>query len=627
MKYNFSLFLVFILSSFSGFFVSFGQTPARQSVTFALLTDLHVNPGSESDSALQMIVSEINTMKVDFTIVSGDISNTGSDKEIFAVKRAIDKLKQPCYLLPGNHETNWSESAGLTFNKLWGDDRFIFKKNGYLFVGFNTGPYMKMGDGQVKQEDLQWLKRQLQQKKLSNDILVSISHYPLSYGLDNWVEVTGILKSFCCRLSFCGHGHKLSLLNFDGIPGIMGRSSLSGPASGAGFNLVTLRNDSVYVYNKEVSIALKKPAVSLNYLHPDTLAQLPVSPKPDFSVNEQFKNVKIVSEWNDTASVFSGPCLVFDTILIYGNSLGWVKGINTLSGKVMWQRKLEGPLYSTPVALGGTIILGTVDGFILAMDALNGKQLWKVNTGRPVLAEGVVDNGQVYIGGGDKNFYKIDIKTGKVMWKFSGIEGLVQGKPAISDSVIVFGAWDKYLYCLNKQSGNLNWKWSNNKPQVLYSPGNIFPVISGRKIFIVAPDRYMTAIDIKTGKEVWRTGIHQVRESMGESPDGSMIYAKLMNDTLIAISATENYPKTLWAVDAGFGYEHNPCPVTATSQLVVAVTRSGTVIGINPVSKTVIWKFKAGNSSVNKVIVDKNKTFWFTLLEGKIMGIKQIVNN
>ena len=190
--------------------------------------------------------------------------------------------------------------------------------------------------------------------------------------------------------------------------------------------------------------------------------------------------------------------------------------------------------------------------------------------------------------------------------------------------MVVFGAWDRYLYCLDKNSGFLKWKWNNGKPQKLYSPGNVFPVCSGNKVFIVAPDRFMTALDISTGKEIWRTNKHQVRESMGVSPDGALVYAKLMNDTLIAISASESFPKTVWAVNGGFGYEHNPCPVTATNKLVIAATRSGMLVAIDPETRNIVWKYKAGNSSVNKVIFDRHQTFWFTLMEGKIFGIETI---
>ncbi len=598
----------------------------QQPVTFALLTDLHITPGSVTETNLNLIVDDINRSNVDFIVVTGDISNTGSDAELYTVKKALGKLNKSCYVLPGNHETNWSEAAGLTMNKLWGSDHFLFNYNGYLFVGFNTGPFMKMGDGHVKQEDLLWMERQLRHENKKGQVLISFSHYPLADGLDNWVQVTDILKSFGCRIDFCGHGHKLSLLNFDGVPGLMGRSMLSGNSSKPGYNIVRLRNDSVMIYNKELMEPLGKPKIMLNYMKPDTLSSLAISKKPDFSVNKTYTNYKIVAEWSDTASIFSGPCLVYDTILVYGNSVGLVKAINTRSHRIIWKTQIAGPVYSTPAVSGGILVVGTVDGSIIGLDALKGTQLWVLKTGRPVLAEGLIENGFVYIGGGDRAFYKINILTGKVIWQFKGLEGLIQGKPAVSDSLVVFGAWDKYMYGINKFSGVLRWKWDNGKPQKLYSPGNIIPVIAGNKVFIVAPDRYMTAINLVSGKEIWRTNMHQVRESMGISPDGSLIYAKLMNDTVIAVSALKDYPSTVWAVNAGFGYEHNPCPLFATDNLVLAATRSGVLVAIDPISTKIVWKYKAGNSSINKVVADNNQTFWVTLTEGKVIGIQTIYN-
>jgi outer membrane protein assembly factor BamB len=594
-------------------------------VTFAFLTDLHVSPASASDTNLYRLVEEINHTDADFTVVTGDLTNSGSDAELSAVKKALDKLIKPCYVLPGNHETNWSESAGLSFNRLWGNDRFLFSKNGFLFVGFNTGPFMKMGDGHVKQEDLLWLKRQLEKNTLNDQVLISFTHYPLSEGLDDWVQVTNLLKSFACRIDFCGHGHRISLLNFNGIPGIMGRSVILGKSKTPGYNIVKLRNDSVLIYNKELNRNTTIPEIALNYLNTDTLSSLQISPLPDFSINKSYTNCKVVAEWSDTASIFSGPCLVNDSILVYANSLGYVKGISINSQKEIWHAKLPGPVYSTPVASDGKIILGSVEGKVIALDAFNGKQLWEVFTGRPVLAEGIVEDHFFYIGGGDRSFYKINLQNGKVVWQFSGVEGLIQGKPAFSASTVIFGAWDNNLYCLDKKSGALNWKWNNGKPQKLYSPGNIFPVCSGNQVFIVAPDRYMTAIDIASGNEIWRTNQHQVRESMGISPDGSKVYAKLMNDSVIAMSTLGKYPETLWAIDAGFGYEHNPCPVLVTDDFVIIGTRTGMLISIDPKIKMIVWKYKAGNSSVNKIIADKNQTLWLTLVEGKVLGIKTTV--
>jgi outer membrane protein assembly factor BamB len=306
--------------------------------------------------------------------------------------------------------------------------------------------------------------------------------------------------------------------------------------------------------------------------------------------------------------------------------MGWLKAISISSGRIIWRKQISGPVYSTPVFSEGIIMTGTIDGRIIGLDVFTGKQLWTVATESPVLSEGIALDGFAYIGGGDRKFYKIEIATGKVMWQFSDVHGLIQGKPALCGTSVLFGAWDTNLYCLDINTGVLVWKWNNGKSQKLFSPGNITPVCSGDRVFIVAPDRYMTAIDIASGNEVWRTNKHQVRESLGMSPDGKQIYAKLMNDSVIAVSASANSPETAWSVNAGFGYEHNPCQVLALDDAVINGTRDGMLINIDPNTSRIIWKYKSGNSSINKIVADKNKTLWLTMTEGKIIGIKTINN-
>jgi outer membrane protein assembly factor BamB len=433
-----------------------------------------------------------------------------------------------------------------------------------------------------------------------------------------------LLKQAGCKVVFCGHGHSLRLYNFNGIPGIMCRSLILGKSPVPGYNVITLRNDSVLVYNKAVNITALKPEISISLEQPDQISSLSVSTLPDFSINKQFSNFEVIAKWADSASILSGPCLFQDTMLVYGNSLGYVNAKSTRTGKLIWQKKIAGPVYSTPVTDGKIVVLGTVDGKIIGIDGRRGDLLWEVKTGRPVLAEGIIDKGSVFIGGGDSIFYSINTKSGKVNWKFSELSGLVQGKPALSASAVVFGAWDRHLYCLDRETGSLRWKWDNGKPQVLYSPGNVFPVCSGNRVFIVAPDRFMTAIDLATGKEIWRTARHHVRESMGAAPDGSVIYAKLMNDTVIAVPANDNNFRTIWKANAGFGYEHSPCPVYASEGQVVTGTRDGLVLSIDPASSAVQWKYKAGTSAVNKIVSDRNQVLWLTITEGRILGIKSI---
>jgi hypothetical protein len=200
---------------------------------------------------------------------------------------------------------------------------------------------------------------------------------------------------------------------------------------------------------------------------------------------------------------------------------------------------------------------------------------------------------------------------------------MIQGQPALSDKQVVFGAWDRHLYCLDKTTGQLLWKWDNGKPQLLFSPGNICPTIANGKVFIVAPDRCMTAIDLVSGKQVWRDCTHTVRESMGISPDKCQVYAKLMNDSVISVSTLTEKFKLNWSINAGFGYEHNPCSILAMENQVFIGTREGVIISINPIEQKINWKYKVGNSAVNKLASDGKNLIYVSLLEGIIISLKK----
>lgn len=593
----------------------------EHSLKFAFLTDLHVGPGAPSEKNFSLVIDEINESDADLVIITGDLSNTGSDAELNAVKNILDSLSKSYLIIPGNHETNWSESAGQRITEIWGDDRFIEEIGNYVLVGFNTGPYMKMGDGHVKQEDIQWLRTELAIRMKEGKKLVAFAHYPLADGLDNWFEVTSILKEYNCIAAFCGHGHRLGLHNFDGIPGIMGRSLVLNDPTSPGYNIVEISKDSVKVYEKLLGSPIGNPQIQFPHINPSEIAHLDVSPLPDYSVNDSFPMVSESFVWTDTASIFSGISLVGDSMFIYGNSLGWVKAIDFVDNETEWETKFTGSIFSTPAATSDIVVFGSADGSVYGLDVRSGEILWQVTTGTPVLAAPIIIDKKVYIGGGSKAFYCIQANTGEVIWTFGEVKGLIQGKASVAGDYLVFGAWDRHLYCLSASTGKLNWKWNNDRPQVLYSPGNVVPAISNKKVFIVAPDRFMTAINLKTGVQEWRTNKHQVRESMGISPDGVEVFAKLMNDSIVSISAVNKQFKTLWAVDAGIGYDHNPCPLIVSEKLVVGATKNGLITAIRRDLAAVEWMHKSGNASVNEMLFDTNGNIWFSTTEGRVVRL------
>ncbi|MBN8854490.1 MAG: PQQ-binding-like beta-propeller repeat protein [Sphingobacteriales bacterium] len=596
-------------------------SPDDRGLRIAFLTDIHVSPGAVSEPNLENIVAEINTGDYDFAVVTGDLTNTGLDTELVTVHRILSQLKIPLHIVPGNHETNWSESACQTFPRLWGNDRFFFISGNYLFIGFDTGPFLKMGDGHVKEEDVQWIEQTLSQTATQGRTVISLAHYPLGDGLDNWYEVTDILKKYNTRLVLCGHGHRLSLHNFDGLPGLMGRAALIGSSDIPGYNILTLRNDSACLYEKRLHQPIGAPFIAFSLSDPSPVTDhRPSMPRPDSSINIAYPPAVIPFRLNDTASIFTGVLPVDKHTIIYGNSRGQVISLDPLTHKVRWRNQYPGSIYCTPVYGKGIVAFSTVDGYLHGVDAGTGKEKWNLPTGQPGISEGLVKDDALYIGTGS-HFYKLHITDGRLLWKNTNPEGQLQARPVLSpdgDNVI-FGAWDRRLYCLDAATGQLKWQWDNGKQQKLYSPGNVVPAIADGKVFIVAPDRYMTAIDRTTGKTLWRNNSRHVRESMGISADGRQVYAKLMNDTIIAVSTTSDSFHLNWEANAAFGYEHNPCPIIESNGVVYAGTKNGVFVATDAATGRILLEHRAGNSSINGITADREGNIWISLIEGSIM--------
>ena len=597
-------------------------TPEKQTVRFAFLTDIHVQPGSESSDQLREMVSEINSLDFDRVIITGDLSNTGTEEELLNVKEILDELVIPYHILPGNHETNWSESAGYRFIELWGDDKFVFRDGSFLFVGINTGPFMRMGDGHVRMEDIRWLERTLEENNTPGTQVLFFSHYPLAEGLDQWYLITEILQEYNTVAAFCGHGHRLEVLNLDGIPGIMGRARVYRGRNVPGYNIVEVSIDTLRVYEKILSQPKDEPVILFATSDLEFLSEREVSPLPDYSFNDVYPDIFPLHHFTDTASIFTGPLVLGDTVVVYGNSAGLLKAIRVASEEVKWKVRAERTWFSTPVITGqGIVIAANAGGEVFGIDVHSGEILWQQQFDAAIVAPPLVDEEQFFLGVGTLGMYSMDIASGEILWQFDQVDGLIQSRPALKGDHLVFTAWDRNVYCLDKRTGALRWSWNNDRPPVLFSPGNVVPVISHNKVFIVAPDRHMTALDLRTGAQIWRTNEYQVRESMGISPDGENIFAKTMENMIIAVSASSDRFRTNWVLNAGFGYDHNPIPFLARGNMAYTATRNGLVIAINTQTQRVAWRHKVGNAAVNFFYHGDSDYVWLTTACGQVIAL------
>ena len=184
-----------------------------------------------------------------FVLLTGDITDFGSDAELLLAKQILDSLNKPWYIIPGNHDANWSESGTNSFVKIFGAETFRFSYGGYLFLGTVCGPNMRMSPGQVSRENIVWLDSTLRNLKDKNIPIIYVNHYPQDSSLNNWFDVIDLLKTRNTQLILHGHGHANRVYNYEGIPAVMGRSNLRAKDAVGGYNIVSIK-DGVASYQE-----------------------------------------------------------------------------------------------------------------------------------------------------------------------------------------------------------------------------------------------------------------------------------------------------------------------------------------------------------------------------------------
>ena len=595
-----------------------------QQVTFrfAQLTDIHLSPSNPNPTEdLLRSIAQINaTDSIDFVLVTGDIAEEGDRATMEKVKSCLDLLKVKYYVALGNHETKWSDSGCTAFGEIFGGERFDFEHKGFLFLGFNSGPLMRMAYGHVVPQDIRWMTERMNQYNTGdpqqNKPVILVTHYPMIEGdVDNWYEVTDAVRPYNIRLFIGGHYHRNRDLRYDGIPGVLMRSNQRDKDGKPGYGISEITKDSIRVYTQRIGEPKKQWAgfsLTESYYERNGKAEK----YPDFSANKEYPQVKEQWVTKTGVGIYCSPAVEKDKVFI-GDDMGYLTAYALKDGKALWRFQSGKRIVGTPAVSEGIVVFGSADCKIYGLNAQNGNLLWIVKASEPVLGAVTIDNGTAYIGASDHTFRAINTSNGEIKWTFTGVKGYIETKPLVTDSKIIFGAWDNTLYALNKADGRELWKWTGGLTRMHFSPAAVWPVAAEGKVFITDPQRAMTAIEIETGNTVWRTFQSMVRETIGLSEDGERIYSKTMNASIVCYSTKGSHPHELWASNVGFGYEHAPSMQVEKDGIVFGSTKEGLIFALEAKTGKVLWKHKIGNSLISTVVALSGNRVLFTATGGE----------
>ncbi len=627
----------------SAFVLLAGLSLNAQNFSFAYLSDTHIAVGAESVKQLKQCVDDINENKeLSFAIFAGDITEFGSDQELKLAKEIIDGLKIPYYIVAGNHDAKWSESGCNTFVKVFGYEEFDFEKEGIRFIGTNSGPNMRMAPALVPRETMVWLD------SLSNAIdpkqpVFFINHFPMDTSVLNYTQVLDVLHKMNTQLILNGHWHTDRAMVYEGIPAVIGRSSMSAGRKGPGYNIIKVEGSSV-----TFSERIADPKITNHPWHTLRMSKgLPFDsnvkyPRPNFDMNKEYPNVKEIWRRIDNADIGSGA-VVSKQYVVYANTQGYIYALNWQDGSVVWSYKANGKIFSTPAiyadgSSNASVIVGCTDNYVYSLNLKDGSLRWKHEFGKSVLGSPAILGNVVYIGGSDNTFRALNAKNGKLVWKNSDIKGFIECKPYVDKQQVVFGDWANTLYSLNPNNGKVQWTWVTKGSRML-SPASVWPVKAGNTIIIATPRRMTYGINANTGQQLWQE--KGGRESVGLSPDKKIYYVKTMKDTVLALTAgmvaitaldqpmVHSGVMLKWASDAGYGYDIAPTPITSVPKggkddkgLVFIPTDKGNIIALNAVDGSIAWKYKVSIALINYIQPIEDNRLLVSTMDGFVTLIE-----
>lgn len=188
------------------------------------------------------------------------------------------------------------------------------------------------------------------------------------------------------------------------------------------------------------------------------------------------------SFWSSRVSALlsGGPTVGLDKIYI-GSENGKIYALNAQSGELAWEANIKGEVINAPAVESNIVVVNSASGIMKALDAETGTELWKAEQDVPALtlrgiSTPVIASGGVLVGTGKGGIDVYILNSGQQGW--STEIGEATGSTELERVIDVDSA----------------------------------PVIFGDKIYAVSSRGNLAAIDLKSGRILWKRQYSSYRQ-------------------------------------------------------------------------------------------------------------------
>jgi outer membrane protein assembly factor BamB len=341
-----------------------------------------------------------------------------------------------------------------------------------------------------------------------------------------------------------------------------------------------------------------------------------------------------------------------------------VEAIDLASGDVLWSKKFESPSHGpNGLAVAEGHVFGATASEAFALDQETGKLAWQVDLEGAVDQAPGVSDGRVYIStvpetpaaeyeaGEVGTLWVMDGKTGKKLWHWDTVPKSLWGKPKVNSGG---GLWyppsfdgkgfvyagtgnpaplpgapgepwgssrpGSNLYAdslvkLDPESGKLLWHYQETPHNIYDWDFQNSPVITkagGREVAIGSgKSGYVVAVDVKTGKPVWRTPVGK-----HNGHDNDPLYA--MRGEYDRIKTGEVFPGTLGGVIALAAADDKRIYVPIVNHSMTVIngeevteesTATGEVAALDLATGKIAWQAEMSQPAYGSLLVSNDVVF------------------
>ena len=305
------------------------------------------------------------------------------------------------------------------------------------------------------------------------------------------------------------------------------------------------------------------------------------------------------------APFYSSP-VIGSGLLFFGNNVGKVHAINLTTGSEAWSFPTGSAVYATPLVVGDTVYVGSIDSNMYALERSNGTQLWSFPTNNSISSSAKYVDGVIVFSSYDGNTYLLNATTGKEASHPFRTGGNIRGTPAIVNGTAIIGSNDGNVTRFRLSDLSIVWKFTLPMQwdgYVKYSSA----AVSDDKVFIGSDDHNAYALDLDTGRPLWK---FQTGAAVYASPGvhGGRVFVNSVDGNLYAVPLDDpdhdgniTSSEVLWTFHTGDGPEVDgggSSPAIAGGRVFVS-TRPGSFFVINEQTGLREWDYSVSVSQAS----------------------------